>query len=564
MSSIRFRHIIWNSTPKAIALLVGGSGVSNLVSLMGGPVPTEEPTWLRGLFPLDFAGLSRTLTLLCGFALMLAAIYLWANKRRALQLSMVLAGASVLFHCSKGWDIEEAVCSALVVVILWLTRRHFEVRSSRVSLATATAHASAALLIAGSYGAAGFWLLEPKEFHRNFNWWDAGLRSVRLMLFLGDQTLLPQTPYAVWFLDSLFWISGAAFLYCGFVLFRPVAYRFHFNLVESALAGRIAMKHGRTGQDYFKQWPDESYFFSESGISILSYRVAGNYALVLGDPVGPISDYRAVIHEFAAFCKRHDWRVGFHQVEADSLAIYEALGFRKLKVGDDAIVNLSNFGLSGSSRKEFRNTVTRLDKLGYRVERIEPPLAEPLLQELKTISDGWLELPGHRERRFTLGRFENWYVKSTPVYVVFDRNDLAVAFLNLVPSYDPSLATVDLMRRSPNEVNGLMDYLFVKVLLDLKTLGFQRFSLGMAPLSSVGDDRSTNKDEKLAHWVLKKLPFLFRADSLRRFKSKYADEWRPRYSVYQNRLDLARLGIALRRVSEGAQLEGNTELRDAA
>lgn len=535
---------------RSTAILVAGSGILNLTSLMGGAEPSSHPAWLRGLFPLDFVGIARSLTLLAGFALILAAIHLWTRRRRAWQLAQTLAAASVLFHLTKGWDIEEAVCSALLVGLLWIMRHEFTFGAGRPALATALRRAALAFAIAGIYGVLGFWLLEPKEFHYNFHWWDAALRTVRLMLFLGDRSLVPQTPYATWFLDSLVWISAAAFLYAGFVLFRPVAYRFRIDWGEAALARTIAAQYGRTGQDYFKHWPDKSYFFSPSGQSFLGYRVAGNYALVLGDPVGPASDLEPAVAAFVAYCRRHGWATGFHQVGTEFLRVYETLGFRKIKVGDDAIVDLTKFSLAGSAMKEFRNTVNRLERMGYSVERVEPPLAEPLLGELKRISDSWLEIPGHRERQFTLGRFEPWYVRSTPVYVAYDSNRQPVAFLNLVPSYDPQLATVDLMRRSQDHINGLMDYLFAKVFLDLKIRGVQRFSLGMAPVSEDADCVCIDADERALRWVLRRMPFLFRADSLRRFKAKYADQWQPRYAVYQTRLDLARLAFALHRVSE--------------
>ena len=548
---------------KAMAGLVAGSGVLNLVSLLGGPVPAGQPEWLRDLFPLDFAGLSRTLTLLAGFALILAAIHLWSGKRRAFQLSAALALGSVVFHLTKGWDVEEAVCSGVVVVLLLLTRRQFIMGSSRLPLGTAVRRAAIAFLLAGIYGVAGFWLLEPAEFHYNFHWWEAAIRTVRVMLFWGDPTLVPHTPFAAWFLDSLYWMSAAAFFYSGLVLFRPVAYQFSENWRESDLAGRIAEQHGRSAQDYFKQWPDKSYFFSATRQCFLGYRVSKNFALVLGDPVGPEEELRPTISQFLDFCRARGWRLGFHQVSSDLLPFYEGLGFRRIKIGDDAIVDLEKFSLAGSAMKEFRNTVNRLDRLGYRVERIDPPLAETLLSDLHRISDHWLEIPGHRERQFTLGRFARWYVQSTPVYVAFDAKNQAVAFLNLVPSYRPGLATVDLMRRSHDGVNGLMDYLFAKVFLDLKAQGVKRFSLGMAPLSEEGGTHTASSDEKIAHWVIKRAPFLFRADSLRRFKAKYADEWMPRYAVYQSRLDLPRLALALRRVSERPTEEWPADLRSA-
>ncbi|MEZ5352490.1 MAG: phosphatidylglycerol lysyltransferase domain-containing protein [Bryobacteraceae bacterium] len=537
---------------RAVAVLVAGSGALNLVSLMGGVVPVHEPEWLRRLFPLDFAGVSRTLTLLAGFALVLAALHLWTGKRRAWQLSLSLASASVLFHLTRGWDLGEAVCSAAIAALLWFARRHFRLGSDRPRLGTAAARAFLAFLVAGAYGAVGFWFLEPNDFHYNFNWWDASVQTLRLMLFWGDPGLAPHTAYAAWFLDSLFWIAAAAFFYSAMVLFRPVAYRFHFNRSESSRAESIATQYGRSGQDYFKHWPDKTCFFSSTRRSFLGYRVSGSYAIVLGDPVGPDDDRKLTIEEFVAYCRRRGWRVGFHQVGPESLRIYEALGFRRFKVGGDAIVDLTKFSLSGSARKEFRNTVNRLDRLGYRVERIDPPLTDLLLAQLRSISDGWLEIPGHRERRFTLGRFEVDYVRSTPVYVVFDPAGLAVAFLNLVPSYDARLATVDLMRRRRSGVNGLMDFLFAKVFLDLAARGFETFSLGMAPLSVQDDPNPIGADERIVHWVIRKMPFLFRADSLRRFKAKYADVWSPRYAVYQSPLDLPRFGLALRRITEMA------------
>lgn len=535
---------------RAVAGLMAGNGILNLISLMGGPVPTEQPEWLRVLFPIDFPGSPRSVTLLCGFALVLAAIHLWSLRRRAWQLSLVLSAASIAVNVKNSWQPEDVLFGAVTAALLWSSGKNFPRASSTLPLASAIRRVAGAYLVAGMYGAAGFWLLEPAEFNRNFHWVEAILCTVRRMFFLGDSALLPITAYGAWFLDSLFWISLAAFLYSGFVLIRPVAYRFTVNWGELDLAERIAMVHGRTAQDYFKHWPDKTYFFSSSRQSFLGYRVVNHYALALGDPVGPAEDAKATIAEFVAFCQERGWRMGFHQAGTEFLEAYESLGFRRMKVGEDAIVDLSRFSLTGSAMKEFRNTVTRLERLGYRVERVDSPLSEPLFEELKRISDSWLQIPGHREREFTLGRFERWYVQSTPIYVAFDANNQAVAFLNLVPSYDPALATVDLMRRGRETVNGLMDYLFAKVFLDLKERGVQRFSLGMAPLSDQNGTGTMSQDERLVHWIMNRMPFLFRSDSLRRFKAKYAHEWTPRYAIYQGRTDLARLAFALRRVSE--------------
>jgi phosphatidylglycerol lysyltransferase len=90
-----------------------------------------------------------------------------------------------------------------------------------------------------------------------------------------------------------------------------------------------------------------------------------------------------------------------------------------------------------------------------------------------------------------------------------------------------------------------MDFLFAKMFLDLKQRGFRRFSLGMAPLST-----PHGIEEHIVHWLITRMPRLFRAESLRRFKAKYANDWTPRYTIYRSRLDLPRLALALRHVTE--------------
>jgi len=550
-SATRARHRINRVIPKVVSLVTFGSGVLNLISLLGGPVPTELPLWLQTIFPLDFSGIPRSVTLLLGFALVLTSIHLWSRKIRAFQLGVVLSAGSVVVHLGRGLDLPEAIASACLAGLLVAARSQFRVRSEWPRLGRGLRRASLALGIAVAYGVAGFWLLEPREFGINFQWWDACLRTLRLFSFLGDDSLIPKTPYAIWFLDSIDWIWGAFLLYAGFALFRPVAYHFHYDPFRQRQAGLIVVRHGRSAQDFFKLWPDKSYFFSASRQSFLAYRVGGAYALVLGDPVGPVEELAGTVQQFVEYCTDKGWSVGFHQVHAEHLPMYLRMGFRRrMKVGEDAIVDLAEFSLLGSSRKEFRNTVSRLERQGFRMERIEAPLTAELVTELKSVSDAWLGMPGHRERQFTLGRFVFAYVASMPVYVVRDPQGAIGAFLNLVPSFQTGLATVDLMRRRPDAPNGIMDFLFAAVFMELKQLGYRRFSLGMAPLAEFRNGERANPEERAVGWLMRRFPVIFRADTLRRFKSKYADTWEPRYDVYRGVLDLPRLGLALRRISE--------------
>jgi phosphatidylglycerol lysyltransferase len=221
-----------------------------------------------------------------------------------------------------------------------------------------------------------------------------------------------------------------------------------------------------------------------------------------------------------------------------------------LKVGDEAIVDLTGFTLQGAAAKTFRSKVNLLEKAGIRTQYFEPPISGALMAELKQVSDEWLDIPGRRERQFTLGMFDEEYIRGTPVFTAEDPSGKVLAFLNLIPSYRRGESTVDLMRRRNEGPNGVMDYTFVKLFLYLKERGFERFNLGMAPMAGFQEQEEASPEERAIHAFFQHLNFLFSFKGLLAYKAKFASIWEPRYVMYRSALDLPRLGFALGKVSE--------------
>ncbi|MGH7889295.1 MAG: bifunctional lysylphosphatidylglycerol flippase/synthetase MprF, partial [Thermodesulfobacteriota bacterium] len=345
----------------------------------------------------------------------------------------------------------------ILLILLLLTRKSFKVKSSIPDLRLGIFRFLIAVLVAFGYGVVGFWFLDRKDFGINFTIGDSIHRTLLFLSLFGDPELVPRTRYAHWFLESLYCMTITAIGYSIFALFRPAIYKFSTLLQERALAKEIVAKHGRDSQDFFKLWHDKSYFFSLSKNCFLAYRVGANFAVALADPVGPEEEIEETIRNFVAFCKENDWGLGFHQVLPDFLPLYTQLGFRKLKIGDDAIVDLTHFTLEGSAGKEFRHTVNKMEKSGVRIMQYELPIPEDVLLKVKEVSDEWLQIPGRRERGFTLGMFEPNYIKSTPVFSAVDKDDKMLAFVNIIPSYRQGEATIDLMRRRTEAPNGIMD-----------------------------------------------------------------------------------------------------------
>jgi len=531
------------------ALVTLGSGIINLISLIGPALPHRAEI-LQDIFPLEFIHLSRFLTLLIGFALVVLAINIYKRKRRAFLAALVLSCLSMVFHLTKGLDYEEASASAFLLVILGVSHKNFTVRSSIPNISLGLLRFALAFVIAIVYGTAGFWFVQHHHFKMDFHLIDGFQETLKYLVLVGDPELVPHTHYARWFLDSLYVMTVVAVVYTFYSLFRPVIYRFRTHPRECEWAKEVVEKYGRSSLDFFKYSADKSLVFSPSRTSFVAYRVGGSFAVALGDPVGPDEEIGATVRLFREFCRENDWGAGFYGTLPDFLPVYEELGFRKLKVGDEAIVDLTQFSLEGKEQKSFRYSVRKSEEAGLGFARHDPPISDDVYYQVKRVSDEWLQIPGRRERRFSLGRFEEDYVRSTILFTVHDKQGIIEAFANLIPSYRPGEATVDLMRRRLESPHGIMDYLFVKLFLHLKERGVQRFNLGLAPMSGFGEDEEASVEEKAIHYFFQHLNFLFSYRGLLQYKAKFASIWEPRYVIYQTALDLPRLAIAIREVSE--------------
>jgi phosphatidylglycerol lysyltransferase len=498
-----------------------GSGLVNLVSLAQPDAP-RRLALLRSIFPLEFVQVSRLVTFLLGLALVVASIHIYKRKARALHVVAALAAGSIVFHLTKGIDYEEALCSVMLLGLLFVCRREFRVRSG------APDWRGAALV----FGAVLTSILGYK---------------------LARAAMLHSPPGALKLAASAQLTMTIAAVYTTVSAFRPALYRPRSAPQQRSMASRLTDIYGRSNLDFFKIWPEKSLFFGPSRESFLAYGVATGMAVVLGDPVGRDDDMRSLVRAFTLECHRNDWAMAFYQTLPVHLALYQELGFKRLKIGDDAIVDLRAFSLEGAARKSLRTGLRKVEAAGIRYEHHDAPIAAGLLDELQEVSDEWLRLPGRRERHFALGHFDRDYVRSTPVALARDSGGRVVAFVNTVIAHRRREATNDLMRRRVSAPNGVMDYLFLKTFLLYQQRGLERFSLGMAPMAGFAGGEAASLEERAIHAFFQHLGFLFSFRGLKAYKAKFATSWEPRYVVYRHVLDLPRIGVALARLSGARQ-----------
>ena len=220
-------------------------------------------------------------------------------------------------------------------------------------------------------------------------------------------------------------------------------------------------------------------------------------------------------------------------------------------IGHEAIARLTGFSLEGKTNKSLRSSVTKLARLGYRTEHYEPPLSSHILHELREVSDEWLATTSGAEMRYSLGAFEDDYVRSTPVVVVRAPDGQITAFANLVVQEQWREVAVDLMRRRHEVENGTMDFLFVSIIEWAKAHSYATFDLGLSALAGVGEDSDDPTVERALHYIYEHIYQFYNFKGLHAFKGKFHPQWVPRYLVYPGAASLPSVALALIQADAG-------------
>ncbi len=162
------------------------------------------------------------------------------------------------------------------------------------------------------------------------------------------------------------------------------------------------------------------------------------------------------------------------------------------------------------------------------MEILPPPHDPALLAELRAISDGWLVAKKTREKRFSVGRFDEAWLGRWPM-VLIRQNGRTLAFANLLTTDVPGQATIDLMRHVDDAPPGVMDFLFTELMLRLKAQGATSFSMGMAPLSGLEARKGTRLWNRFGAAIFQHGGHFYNFAGLRAFKAKFDPVWEPRY-----------------------------------
>ncbi|WP_333572139.1 bifunctional lysylphosphatidylglycerol flippase/synthetase MprF [Sphingomonas sp.] len=495
--------------PPLLALLVFGGG---LVLLVSGALPPAHGRMhpLHGILPLPFVEGSHFAGSLVGTALLLIAPAVQARLKSGFHAARLLLLAGAVFSIAKGIDVEEAAVLLIVAGLLQYARPGFY-RSAGIGSAPVARWWWAAALIALLLSAwAGFFAYKRVPYSDDL-WWDFAWRGNAprfLRATLGATILL--VGWAFWRL-----MSAAPRVREHHALDAEVAKR------AIAVASRADAMLAYTG--------DKDFLVSTAGDAFLMYRVQGRTWIVMGDPVGPEEAWSELIWEIRRRCDAARGRLCLFQVSAAMLPLVVELGLQPLKYGEEAVVDLrAGYDLKGGQFKSLRYSVKRATSEGLAFEVVPASDVPALLPDLKRVSDAWLAGKTGAEKRFSLGCFDAAYLSHFDCAVLRLEGQV-VAFANLWETPNREEISVDLMRHLPGTPYGAMDLLFVRLLQYGAAQRFERFNLGMAPLSGLKPGPLAPIWSRLGAAVYGHGERIYGFSGLRAFKQKFGPSWIPRY-----------------------------------
>jgi phosphatidylglycerol lysyltransferase len=543
---------------RSVALLTAGMAI---IDVLSGLTPSLHNR-LKLLeqyspFGVDIGG--HLTSVLAGFALLLLANGLWRRKRLAWALTVTILIMTVPVHLFKGLDYEEALLGTALAIWLIYLRPHFHARSDPPSIRQGLLTLMVALIFTLIYGVLGFYLLD-RHFIVNgqpvsFRIWGAVRQTVVMFTQFYNPGVLPATRFARNFVGSIYTVSAVTIGYALIMLIRPVLVRRGASHEERRKAKEIIKAFGCSSVARMLLFNDKLYYFSPGG-SVIGYVVEGRIALTLGDPIGPAEDIAACITSFEAFCAQNDWEAAYCQVLPDHLEEYQDRGCHALCIGSEAIINLATFSIAGGDKKNIRTGVNKMKKLGYQAEVLQPPHSPNLMNEMHQISDEWLTSMHGTEKRFSLGWFDEDYLNSTQVIVIHNPEGYIDAFANILPEYQASEVSIDLMRHRHQAAKGQMDFLFVSLIEWAKGQGYATFNMGMSGLAGRGENPTDPAIERALHYIFEHLSQFYNFKGLHEFKAKFDPTWSPRYLVYPSVASLPAVTIALIRADTGSDILG--------
>ncbi len=499
--------------PRLAAMLALGGGFMLLLS-SNTPIEQARRGLLQDLLPLPFVEGSHFISSVTGALLIVLARGLQRRIQTAWWLSIILMAGGIVFSLMKGFDWEEALILAFIMACLLPCRGFF--------------HRHAAL-----------W-----TYRFTASWWLTITTLALIAVWLGFFTTRHVTyQHDLWWQftfdsDASRFMRAAVGSACVFTIIaaaqamRPARKR--GNPAVDPLAVEQLVLHSGHADAALAFLGDKSFTLAADGLCGLMHADQGRSRIVMGDPLGDTDAADDLLWRFVEQARDEGMRPVFYQISVAEMPRLVDMGFKLFKLGEEAHVLLDSFSLEGGDARKLRQARNRFQHAALTFPIWDQATVAKRMETLRAISDAWLAERRAGEKGFSLGRFDDEYIRRFPCAIVCNADGVAIAFTNILATTGKTQLSVDLMRHLPGAPNGVMEAMFIELMLWGRAQGFKQFNLGMAPLSGLSTHPLAPLWNRLAAGIFHRGETFYNFQGLRSYKDKFTPEWEPRYIAVQS------------------------------
>ncbi|MEU4272427.1 phosphatidylglycerol lysyltransferase domain-containing protein [Streptomyces sp. NPDC026092] len=574
---VRVRRILRGPRPEKVPSLVGTAcTLVGLIDIAAGVFPRFRASRMHALaevLPGTLGPLSAALSLSVGVLLLLLAHGLKRHKRRAWRAVVVLLPLGAVAQFVWRHSVLGALLSLALLALLVRHRDQFaalpDPRSRWKALANFVLMGAGSILLGLVIVSA-----HPRVVVGNPSLTDR-LEHVLYGLFgfEGPVGYGRGVDWTVGYsLGALGMLTALTTIYLAFRPEHPAARLTEDD--ETRLRALLAKHGGRDSLGHFALRRDKGVVFSPSGKAAVCYRVVSGVMLASGDPIGDVEAWPGAIERFMDEAKAHSWTPAVMGCSETGGEVWtRETGLDALELGDEAVVDVADFSLSGRAMRNVRQMVKRIERNGYttKVRRVRD-LSDGELARVRRAAADWRGTDTERGFSMALGRIgdpgdgdaviataHKWEgaARSASGRAVAgdgwaDEDGTASpygdlkAIIHFVP-WGPDGMSLELMRRDRSADPGMNELLIVAALQDSPRLGIERVSLNFAMFRAAlarGEKIGAGPVLRLWRGLLVFLSRWFQIESLYKFNAKFRPRWEPRFVVYRKSRDLPRIGFA--------------------
>ncbi|MGW6567186.1 phosphatidylglycerol lysyltransferase domain-containing protein [Streptomyces sp. NPDC054975] len=567
---VRVRRILRGPRPEKVPALVGTAcTLIGLIDIAAGVFPRFRASRMHAIaevLPGTLGPLSAALSLSAGVLLLLLAHGLKRHKRRAWRAAVVLLPLGAVAQFVWRHSVLGALLSLALLALLVRHRDQFaalpDPRSRWKALANFVLMGAGSILLGLVIVSA-----HPRRVVGSPSLTDR-LEHVLYGLF-GFEGPVGYTNGVDWTvgysLGALGMLTALTTIYLAFRPEHPAARLTEDD--ETRLRALLAKHGSRDSLGHFALRRDKGVVFSPSGKAAVCYRVVSGVMLASGDPIGDVEAWPGAIERFMDEAKAHSWTPAVMGCSETGGEVWtRETGLDALELGDEAVVDVADFSLSGRAMRNVRQMVKRIERNGYttKVRRVRD-LSDGELARVRRAAADWRGTDTERGFSMALGRIgdpgDGDAVIATAHKSDEDGTDSAYgdlkAIIHFVP-WGPDGMSLELMRRDRSADPGMNELLIVAALQESPRLGIERVSLNFAMFRAAlarGEKIGAGPVLRLWRGLLVFLSRWFQIESLYKFNAKFRPRWEPRFVVYRKSRDLPRIGFAAMQAEGFVNLE---------